>query len=413
LLIRTGNGSYMPSYFFINIESDEKLDELLKNNEQTFVHEYIHFLQDLILPYCIRANMTIRGQLACISTYSKQYKELIKPFDRWDEDCIITSHQLDYIWGCSDFYESVETIFRIRKEFYAMPTGQNVYKYLLETDIGSYQVGARDLLEYIAHKIETKYWSVNTYDFPYRTVDKLFDHFGFSDIPTEVRLCFVEYCLYNDNPIHCFFELMTNQQIIDNNRNIFLSYDSCKETLMHLGWYSRGDFNESIFSKTKRRLNDFRNWLGNQYSHKQFADINKWVDYVSSYVETKLSNRFFFSELYYKDLDEFEDTFNKIVEDLGIPLIFNNEHECAFMLPAGFEPEHFDQFYVMQKFMRYITSTDDRCPIGDFCKRNTALSQKECIEDPFYAVSRDVLCPFTLFVKSYGLHLVDIKKGPI
>lgn len=408
MITKAANGYYMPSYFFIHIDSDEELDTIISNNSQTFAHEYIHFLQDLVLPYCIRANLTAISQLSCINTYAIENKDVIRPFDQWNEDCLITRRQLAYTWGDSRFIESVDEIRDIHKNYFTIPTGQNVYKY--SVDIGSieYQIGARDLLEYIAHKIESKHWIMNTYDFPYRTVDKLFEFYGLSDIPIGVRLCIVEYCLYNDNPINMFLELFINQEIINKNKDVFLSYSKCKEFLLGMGWLSRGNFKESIFSKTKRRLDDFTIWLSNQYKHKQFSDIKKWVNFVTEYTEKFLSNRFILSELYELDSEEFTKNINTICSDLGVPLLFNNKLEFASMLPIEYEMEQFIQFYVMLKFMDYIESDEDGCPVADFCKANLNLFRKECLIDPLTNIEKQTMCPFLLFIKSYGFDQANI-----
>lgn len=219
MLTRTAGGYYQPSHFFIHIDSEEDFDELLLNNQQTFEHEYIHFLQDIILPYCIRTNMTTISKLACVNTYAYQHKEIVRPFIMWNEDCKITKEQL--------------------------------------------------------------------------------------------------------------------------------KYDTCKDLLLNLGWSARGHNDESIFIKRKRRLNDFRDWLTNLFSHRQFSDIKKWVEFVSNYVEMNLSNGFIISELYLLNYEEFRVRIDKIANDVGIPMIFNKNNLCISSLPEGYEREQFLQFFVM------------------------------------------------------------------
>ena len=52
-------GFYNMSFFNINIETEEELtQDVLKKNEATFIHEFIHYLQDLVLPYNIRYSLS-------------------------------------------------------------------------------------------------------------------------------------------------------------------------------------------------------------------------------------------------------------------------------------------------------------------------------------------------------------------
>jgi len=52
-------GSYNLSFFNMIIKTDEELSrDVIEKNKSTFVHEFIHYLQDLILPYNIRYNLS-------------------------------------------------------------------------------------------------------------------------------------------------------------------------------------------------------------------------------------------------------------------------------------------------------------------------------------------------------------------
>ena len=52
-------GFYNLSFFNINIDTQEELTkQVLEREDSTFVHEFIHYLQDLVLPYSIRFNLS-------------------------------------------------------------------------------------------------------------------------------------------------------------------------------------------------------------------------------------------------------------------------------------------------------------------------------------------------------------------
>ncbi len=50
-------GSYNPAFYYIYLDTDDSLDDLLNLTEEeftTFIHEYIHFLQDILTIYGLR-----------------------------------------------------------------------------------------------------------------------------------------------------------------------------------------------------------------------------------------------------------------------------------------------------------------------------------------------------------------------
>ena len=79
------------------------------------------------------------------------------------------------------------------------------------------------MLEYIAHKIETKHYDDFVYQTPYKTIDHIFDFYQLSDIPPNIRLNIVEYCLYNDNPVHVLFSTFLDSGLVKDNKSNFLS----------------------------------------------------------------------------------------------------------------------------------------------------------------------------------------------
>ena len=410
MLIYAAEGSYIPSYFYMHINSTEGI-EIVKKNQPTFVHEYIHFLQDLILPYCIRNSLGRLNEFAYLINYSKREQEISRPFKQWGEDQILIRKQLYATWGSSDFKNHAGKISNIKKKYFTIPTGQNIYSYILTIDGTDYQVGARDFLEYIAHKIEDKYWGADSApDLPYRTVDRIFEYYGLECIPTEVRVCIVEYCLYNDNPIHMLISMFMENGNVKNNINVFMNIKLCSEYLLNLAWASRGGFLESIFSKTERRLNDLSNSLNLHYQHPLFDSIQLWINNVLKYCRDHFTGRFVFAELCnHVSQPSFANDLNRIIDDIGIPIIENADHFFMNLLPEQYQVDQFVQFYILHQFMNYIDSTDIRCPIYDFCEANAncKIDRKSCLENPLSGLDEEELCPFKAFIKLYGLSNVN------
>ena len=72
--------------------------------------------------------------------------------------------------------------------------------------------------------------------------------------------------------------------------------------------------------------------------------------------------------------------------------------------------EQFAQFFVFQKFMEYITDDipTSICPVFDFCSANGDICNATCMNNFNDRYDYDNLCPYFLFLHSYGLTSVKI-----
>lgn len=402
--IQAANGYYLPSYFFMKIESNEDIMECITNNEQTFAHEYLHFLQDLILPYNIRNTLVSNRDFTLICSTGFHEKELIRPFEKWDDDSKLTLKQLTYTWGGGEFKNEKERITSIDSQCFKIFTGANVYGYVLTTETGyKYHVGARDFLEYIAHKIEARNWVTSHPVFPYETLDLIFDYYNLGWVNDEVKMCLVEFSLYNDNPMNQLVWIINN--FLNKNADILETYEICKNALLRLQWNSTGEFHETIFTKTERRLTDLKKSLSERYANNNFDGIKKWIDHVIAFSANELSNRFIFTELFMLNSSDFKGKISHFIKEIGIPLVFNMNDECVSLLPASYDQNDFVQLYAANKFMDFVLSKQSACQMLDFCKSSRPeILDKNCSENPILRASCDPLCPFGFFVKSYGLH---------
>lgn len=405
--ISASNGYYLPSYFFMKIESNEDILTVVENNEQTFVHEYLHFLQDLILPYNIRNTLVSNRNFAIINATGFHDKEITRPFDKWDDDAKLTMKQLHYTWGGKEFKNEKEKIASIDTEYFEIETGAKVYGYILTTETGyQYHVGARDFLEYIAHKIEAKNWSVSHPVFPYETIELLFEYYSLQWITDDVKLCLVEFSLYNDNPMNQLIFLIN--ELIYKSPELFETYDRCKDTLLSLQWNAIGGFQETIFTKTQRRLIDLKLSLSEKYANSNFHSIKNWIDHVIQFSKVELSNRFIFTELYMLNHAEFKEKISHFVKEIGIPIVFNQKEESISLLPEIYNHNDFIQLYTANKFIEYTESTAKDCKMLEFCNvSRPEIVDDKCLNNPILRARCSELCPFGFFIKSYGLH--DIK----
>ena len=399
-------GTYIPSAFSIELNKQTKKDIDWENG--TFVHEYIHFLQDIMLPYCIRYNFTFLNQCRNIFTIAQGEGRINKPFNKWDNSCWTTNKQNSYTWGDSKTVSSAGEIHAIVNDHFTTEYQHNVYRYVLKFDCGiDYQIGARDLLEYLAHKIQKKFWGSTAPDLPYKTVDLLFEYYQLEFIPESIRLLIVEFCLYNDNPVHFLIRNFFESKEILNNKDEYFTYERCENYLLKLHWAAKGGFFESALSKSNRRLHDFNFVLNAIYGKNSANDVGNWISNTVQYCQTNFTNKFILSGLYNLNYNDLLSFFSELESNVGIPVVKYYDNSIKIFAPEKYHKEGFLEFYIMKYFIAWCLSEDSECPIYDICLRNFDSNKTlDCKTNP---IKYSGNCCLKSFLKNCGLENIDVK----
>lgn len=415
-------GCYNLFFFNINIKTNEQLSEdILRKEGATFLHEFIHYLQDLVLPYNIRCNLSNVRFFYNILEVAHNTGCINRPFSEWNHESSILKIQKNRTFGKPDFVNNVCKIGNAVSDFetisgfdgnLSIQRTHRVYQYSIPVwEVGNsipihYGLGARDILEYIAYKIEKKFFPNRppAPQLPYHSIDLIFEKYGLSNVSDDKRLCVAECCLYNDAPIHFLFNVMLGnegfREFIINS-----SYEDIYFYLMSSCTLTRDGNSESLTAKTQRRLTQFANDLQIQYSG--FADIVKWIQAVNDYVEQNLSGRFVFSDIYKMNSLELYNFVCDLFSHIGVPLIMNSKEQAISIIPNNLGNSQFIQFYIMQKFLSFVQSDHKKCPIYDFCKANYGLCNNNCSLNAQKTIDRKVNCSFGQFL---GTHqLLDMK----
>lgn len=421
------DGHYNPSFFNMVLETDEDISDAINKYTATFIHEFLHYIQDIILPYNIRVNLSWLHWFSNMRQSALGNGYIKRPFTDWYSDSKTTQLQykmtfggqfgdsrsvfVNKVWKLEDIIPSFEKASGFDASYAMKYREFNVYTYNMRVNNAiMYNLGARDLLEYIAHQIESKHFvsDGSSPQLPYRSVDLLFDYYGLSHVPNDIRLCIAEVCLYNDNPMRFLFvNFLENKEF--SQRITGLSYDEVYKKLLSLEFTSADGVKETITHKTNRRLRDFENILSLHYVN--FVGIKDWIEKVSCFSETELSNRFIFSDMYKMDTSEFEETVSWIISRIGLPLVMNNQEKCITLQSSQDNVNEFIQFYILQNFFGYVLSGTKKtsvCPIYSFCKANGDIYDDQCNCNLQKEQLENKKCPYFEFLKSYGLIDIDI-----
>lgn len=418
-------GCYKLSFFYIRLNTNEELSRnVIEKNKSTFVHEFIHYLQDLILPYNIRYNLSnVRCFFNILESANKR-GNIIRPFNDWNEESRTLIMQFERsIGGDTENDRFIDTVAKIGNATsnYVTFSGfdgnlqiqrqHRVYKYFLpvykegNTNPIKYNLGARDILEYIAYKIELKNYPnrPSAPQLPYESIDLIFDKYGLSHISDDIRLCIAEHCLYNDTPIHLLLNLLGNDEFKKFITNS--NYEEIYNYLLFSITVTRDGHGEPLIAKTQRRLIQFANELRTQYSC--FDEIGNWILKINDFVQSELLGHFIFSDMYKMQNDRFNEFISSVIYQIGVPLVINSKEKYVSIQSSEIEVSQFVQFYILQNFMNFVKSKSALCPIYNFCKANGGVCNENCTLNPHMKISGNMDCYYAKFLKSYGLY--DVK----
>jgi len=417
-------GSYNPSFFYITIKTDEELSQdVIEKNKSTFVHEFIHYLQDLILPYNIRYNLSNVRCFFNILESMHRHGSITLPYNEWTDETRTLLKQFERsIGGITEnvndnFVNEVSEIGDAISDFITISgfdghlqkqRNHRVYRYFIPVHKIDdpmpikYNLGARDILEYIAYKIELKHFPNRppAPQLPYKSIDLIFDKYGLSHIPDDIKLCIAERCLYNDTPIHFLLYILLSSDEFKR----FIATSNYREIYNYLLFsytITRDGHSESLISKTQRRLKQFASELLGEY--RNFNEIGIWILKVNNFVESKLSGRFIFSDMYKMSDDEFNEFIKYTIYFIGVPLVMNSNEKYISIQFNEIDASQFIQFYIMQNFISFAQSKIKSCPIYNFCKENCGICNENCLKNLHMSIKTNKNCYLNRFLESYGL----------
>ncbi len=372
--LKQNAGNYALSFFNIWLNDMDAFSEDGCRKSATFVHEFLHYLQDLNLPYNIRLNMSqwrrfgeLRNAVRKINDDGKGSVTVHLPFDKWSEETQMVINQQDSTLGSSKMIHDVTSLPEIESTsdhvngVYDLRLQKlrkfDVYQYTATIKGEPYQLGAGQLLEYIAWKIETKHCpsGVEVPSLPYRAVDMLFEKYNLGLLPDCIRINYVELSLYNDNPmrflIHSILEPNQDMKFLPSIDYQEL-YKDCYQRNLSTIFCTTDGICETLAQKRNRRWTDLVELLDGQF--RQFPNIRAWITKVNQYALNHWQDHFLFSDLYTMNTSQFQKEIWNLVEELGVPLIFDSRKE-PFSVGAVTDCSEFLQFYILQEYLDYLT----------------------------------------------------------
>lgn len=382
----------------------------------TFLHEYIHFLQDV---------STTHGLLNII-----HYIEFLKNANKQTRESTNSDFMIpvvisnDYNWNTNKdlkriyLGDSTKTSQRVDYSGYRFETKSvqkgdgeilSVQKWWVDYhDCGaqvqdSVHFGSIHLKEFMAHAVQEQFDSSTTHgDIPYCLVRTLVEKEApvlANDINLVIALC--DASLMNYHPVDLFFETIRRIQASPDWRPD--SIESVYEFTFHgLKPEGHNGFDSLSEATANLAVGHFRDALK--------ADIYKstvqWFEEIVSQAKAaRLGRRGFFSRLIESE-GVVSKEFKAVFASLGVPFTTNACARGYFIPPAKLERLDIQPYY--PKAFEAVIRTycgDHRCSLVDVCAADSGkdITDKNCTCQPWVRVNQSQLCPYAQMWKIWGL----------
>lgn len=418
-------GYYEPVFLHLRVNTDEDifdLNEVLKNKDKlnlfsTFLHEYIHFLQNVTTTHGLMSSIFYVDFIKDINwTILHDGKsEFEVPVKITNHNNIEANIKLQSIYrGDSegselikyDCYEVEETTVTDKDGNISRPKKYKVKYHDLKTrEYKSLYFGATCIKEYMAHAIQSKFLPTTEHpDIPYLIAELIVEK-EHPDLCTDkmliVALCDASLmCLH---PAQMFFntiERMKQQEFVP--KSITDIYDFSYADLTFVGQIGKVTpkelFDESI------------NLTNSQFYDALQSDIFEanylWIKHILSESKKVRENYVGFIAELVEDKEKLSKTFFQLVQNFGTPFFTNLTEKGGFIPPSGLR-ELAIQPYQLLVFKQVINIFNGHksCSLYGFCKSrpDKDITNNLCQTAPWKRVNELDLCPLAQIWKTWGL----------
>jgi hypothetical protein len=406
-MLKSDDNFYEPAYFFIKLNTDKKLQEIIDTPvESTLIHEYVHLLQDISL-VCNR-NMMCQN-VRHFRAFARELRvkgNFKRPLDLTDHNDKINDAINSYLWGEKVFI-SIATVENIElKDNYiceGIPV-KDIILHCFDNDHNklSYRVGRHDFMESMAFAIENHIYNTGELpDFPYRTIHKILEFYKIDSSNYIVsQIC--ELALSSFTPIENFLLFLDrfnrSNKNLDTQSIYSMMYDNITITNFDGSTMTKEEFVKNSFSESKAMI-------GELFADPFFSDIRSWInEFFDMGANYRNSDCVYISNIINNPPSKAKEIIRRHIMSTGIPAIYNNQYLAQQINPHGVNKNTTAfNLIALKEVYRYITTTQLHCNLTSFCSRSpSALVDNNCYSDIMQQINRPGLCPFGVWIKALG-----------
>lgn len=414
--MRCSRGRYMPAFFemYLNTKNPIDIHTFDRGQWSTFLHEYIHFLQDITTLYGLH---TIYAVGEFIKSYVHQVKQMpigaYIPIDFSQDNQDYIQSQMDVqaatigeISPYKRFKDSfhLRGIQKARVPITANSTVSHVEQILLDTDQGLLHFGAREIMESMAYTIQHACYaeSVDLCEFPYKAAYKVAAYYDaeFANDPRKiVALC--ELSLMASNPGEVFECAMRTIQSGTWKINRAEDLYGCLGCMQ----FSNGDLEGTCTANEMYRTIShyaYHHIIDYYKGEPRYQQIIDWLQRVQRFTDEHRKQTL---SIFLSIMDGGEayqnEPLRRVVSYLGGPLMKNDEEEY---FQFDNMPDMSALTAVKTIYYDVFLSQKKACGLYKWCKQNPNNVDEDCINAPWNrSLKAETMCPFSMLWRKWGL----------
>ena len=422
-------GFYEPGFLHIRINTDKSLKNLNdlqatdKSLFSTFLHEYIHFLQEVTtttgLTYASFYINTIKDINQNIINDGKN--EFKVPFEFNNEYNTLTQIELrktyqgetpDVTYAKYDYY--IEEVKQIKdREKNVINIKQfKVFYYDSGRKYKNFYFGTTCLKEFPAHFIQTNFCpEIQHPDIPYVIAELILD----KECPSlsknkDFYLTICDACLMSFHPAQIFFNTIER---IKNNNFIPKTAEEVYYYTLDLKFNGNGEIYspDELFEESKKIVIDH---FENALQANIFSTNLNWIKHILDEASTlRKDNPTYMTKILSKD-GKLSTLFYSIFDKLGTPYFSNNLDDGGLIPPKNLAdlPHQPYQLLVFKEILN-IYKGEQNCSLYNLCNKpeSQVITNEFCQIAPWERAKGEQLCPFGQLWKTWALtNEVPIKK---
>jgi len=411
--LSTTLGFYNPSFFHINIGTNSSFERFFDKDFSVFVHEYIHFLQDVCTIYGLN-NMYVYSEYIKFATnkiYKSENKEFTSPILPTEDnhENIFLNRQLCKLTnGDTATIKKVDRIIDITSieegtglSGSAVDSIDSIVVTCIDDNSEENYIsfGALSIMENMAYLMEQMICNefATSPDYPYsfaeKIVEYLYPEFG-SDKLNVLALC--DSSLLYSNPGQVFVQYLQEMKSM---KWLPTKPEDIYDKILPMRITLNGDSDENTIEDNYKHFSKtVRDQVKGYFHDPEFIDIRTWIDQIIyKGQDMRFNHKYFILDIARGGSEVFMD----FVMKFGTPLISNSNGECTLVYPENHDGVEIEYFYVIGQIISFFESGNPKCELLSICDRYGYKPDNRCNKTPW---ERDEsLCPYAKFWKMWRL----------
>ena len=423
-------GFYRPSFFKMQVNRTDNLEDLNQLSDITsavYLHEYIHFLQDISTSFGFMNISTVVDYIkyvnqSTINGTSRNFTVPVNPRPSPNDEVYFNLNlKKKYIGSVNDVVTATITNINKTNTTVTLKNGNKTFDTVTidyndnQGNLNYHQFGSHCIVESMAYLVENSIYPnliPSAPDFPYRAAQKVVEYeypHLLQDNLNILALCDISLMSFNPGE---FFYSMLSEMKKDNYLPTIPEdiYNFCS---------SRISFNYNGATTLNQLLLATSNLASCQlcdyFTTNNFGDNKTWINYtISSVVDLRLTDPFFILKIARGGKIQSNVSFANVLTKLGTPMVTNLNDEGTFYSPLQsshkIHPEYL--WAISQIYGIYIkpsTQNPNKCELKLWCKEScisqgiTDYTNNNCSNSPWLRVNDPQLCTFAVMWKTWGM----------